>query len=256
MTGRDDILVKLDRDEIIGSPSYTQISNLGVVQLKHGYDQGLLDLILEKALELKEQYAAKRQLNLRYIRSAHVLIPEINEIARSPLRLERLSRLAQTKIEPYPLSVIASIITFSGTESSPDGAIRWHADGVPATELVPLAMEDLEGGELQLYKGAAEVGLALQEQGQIIPVGSVSSVTHRLGYSVFGQLMRLMHRVGPITRGSRVTLNMNLRSAERPYVDDNSMCYLAADNPDFSWADAYITDVRERQLPAYMEHQS
>lgn len=256
MSGREDILLQLDRDEIIGSPSYTKISNLGVIQFKHGYDQVILDFILEKALKLKEQYALKRQLNLKYIRSAHLLIPEINEIAHSTARLDRLSTLAQTRVEPYPLSVIASIITFTGTESSSDGAIRWHTDGVPATELVPLAMEDLEGGELHLYNGAAEVGLALQEQGVSIPSSSVTSVTHRLGYSVFGQLMRLMHRVGPVGRGSRVTLNMNLRSAERPYVDDNSICYLAADNPDFSWVDAYIEDVREHQLPAYMGHRS
>lgn len=117
-------------------------------------------------------------------------------------------------------------------------------------------MDQLEGGELELYKGPSEVGLAMQSQGLSIPSSNIAKVSHRLGYSVLGQLMRLMHRVSPISKGSRITLNMNIRSADRPYVDDNSMCYLAADNPDFAWTEAYIADVRGRQLPAYLERQS
>jgi hypothetical protein len=64
--------------------------------------------------------------------------------------------------------------------------------------------------------------------------------------------MRLMHRVAPISRGSRITLNLNLRSLEQPYIDDNSMYYLAADNPSLDFVDEYVTDLRERQLPAFV----
>jgi hypothetical protein len=34
-------------------------------------------------------------------------------------------------------------------------------------------------------------------------------------------------------------------------VDDNSLHYLGADNPDFSWIDEVVSDVREHRLPAY-----
>ena len=166
-----------------------------------------------------------------------------------------MTAFAGTRVEPYPLSVIASIITFSGPAET-DSTIKWHADGVPATELVPLAMENLIGGELEIFRGPAEVGLARQARGMEFLQDETIRVQHKLGYSVLGQLMRLMHRVTPITSGYRITLNMNVRSAERPYIDDNSMCYLAADNPDFAWTDEYTKDVQERQLPAYLRHQA
>lgn len=53
------VILKMDRDEIIGSPSFHQISNLGVVQFEHRYDAGLLNFILQRALNLKEEYAEK-----------------------------------------------------------------------------------------------------------------------------------------------------------------------------------------------------
>ncbi|MDH6238613.1 tetrahydromethanopterin S-methyltransferase subunit F, partial [Cryobacterium sp. CG_9.6] len=42
----------------------------------------------------------------------------------------------------------------------------------------------------------------------------------------------------------------------KPYIDDNPMFYLAADNPTFDWVDEYVNDVRTRQLPAYLATQS
>jgi len=245
----------MGREEIIGSPSFNQISDLGVVQFKNDYDSDLLSLILRRAIELKDQHAEARQLDLKYIRRAHEFIPEILDLAYCPARLARLTAFAGTRVEPYPLSVIASIITFSGPAET-DSTIKWHADGVPATELVPLAMENLIGGELEIFRGPAEVGLARQARGMEFLQDETIRVQHKLGYSVLGQLMRLMHRVTPITSGYRITLNMNVRSAERPYIDDNSMCYLAADNPDFAWTDEYTKDVQERQLPAYLRHQA
>jgi hypothetical protein len=244
----------MTREQIVGRPSSYQVSDLGVVQAPHGYDPALLQRILERALALKRAHAHKRHLDLNFIRGAHLLIPEILELVHAPGRLERLSAQAGTRLEVYPLSVISSIITFT-SPSPDDGAIGWHADGIPVTELVPLAIEDLEGGELELYRGDFDHGLARLARGETIGADEIVRLDHALGYSVCGQLMRLMHRVRPASRGFRVTLNLNLRSADKPWLDDNSLTYLAADNPDMAWLDDYVADVRQRVLPAYLAAQ-
>lgn len=246
-----EILRKYSRKEITGYENFHQVSDLGVVQFKHEYDEELLKYILSKALKIKQEHSNKRQLNLNYIRNASSFIPEIHELINFPGRLALMEELAGTKLEPYPISVISSIITF--TSPNPiDGAITWHADGVPITELVPLSIVEPVGGELELYKGVADEGLAKAHAGLQIPPEKIIQIEHFGGFSVLGQLMRLMHRVRPMANGYRVTLNLNLRSLEKPFIDDNSMCYLAADNPDFSWQGEFIEDVRKRQLPAYM----
>lgn len=246
------IRVQHSRSEITGYPNHHQISDLGVVQFQHSYDQDLLAVILKKAREIKVSHAEMRQLNLNYIRDIAAHIPEINELINDKDRIERASELAGTKLEPYPISIISSIITFTSPKPS-DGAITWHQDGVPVTELIPLSIVDAEGGELELYRGYADEGMSRVMNGGEISQEEVFSVQHEEGYSVMGQLMRLMHRVRPMTQGERITLNLNFRSADKPYIDDNSMCYLAADNPNFHWQGQYIEDVHKRQLPAYLQ---
>lgn len=246
------IIAQYARSEITGYPNFHQVSDLGVVQFRHEYDQDLLAHILTRAMEIKKTHAEKRQLNFNYIRDAASHIPEINDLLHSPERMGVAQELSGVRLVPYPISVISSIITFT-SPSPKDGAITWHADGVPVTELVPLTIVDPEGGELELYRGAADEGLSRAHAGEDIPKNKIISITHQEGYSVLGQLMRLMHRVRPMSRGYRVTLNLNYRSAEKPFIDDNSMCYLAADNPDFSWQDDYVEDVKLRQLPAYLQ---
>lgn len=246
-----EIKAQYSRSEIIGYKNFYQVSDLGVVQFKHNYDPAILKTILKKAIEIKSACAEMRQLSLNYIRDASSHIPEINELLHAPERVRLAGHLAGTKLEPYPISVISSIITFTSAEPE-DGAITWHADGVPVTELIPLAIVDPEGGELELYRGVADEGLARVHQGQEIEPDKIIRIQHHEGYSILGQLMRLMHRVRPVTRGYRITLNLNFRSLEKPFIDDNSMCYLAADNPDFAWQSQYIDDVRTRQLPAYL----
>ena len=249
---RPEIIARYARSEITGYANFHQVSDLGIVQFRHGYDADLLAHIHRRALQIKESHAQARQLNLNYIRDAAAHIPEINDLLNSQARSRIAEDLSGVRLEPYPISVISSIITF--TSASPkDGAITWHADGVPVTELIPLSIVDPQGGELELYKGPADEGLSRAHAGERIPEDRILRVTHREGYSVLGQLMRLMHRVRPMSRGHRVTLNLNYRSAEKPFIDDNSMCYLAADNPDFAWQQAYIDDVKTRQLPAYLQ---
>jgi hypothetical protein len=243
----------MTRDDIVGEPTFTKCSDLGVVQREHGYDPALLQEIARKAIALRDSDAAdKRHLNLKFMRAAHHHIPEIGELIADPRRIERLSAIAGIPLEPYPISVISSIITFQGAAEA-EGSIVWHTDGVPITEMIPLIIDDgLVGGELEIFGGPSEAGLARQATDDHFDDDELIRIPHRMGYSIVGQLMRLMHRVTPISRGSRITLNLNLRSLERPYIDDNSMYYLAADNPSLDFVDEYVADLRERQLPAYL----
>lgn len=246
-----EIRLKHSRSDITGYKNYHQVSNLGVVQYRHNYDAGLLEFVLKRALEIKDSHSEIKQLNLNYIRDAASHIPEIRELLYSPDRIALAEELAGTRLEPYPISVISSIITFTSPSPS-DGAITWHADGVPVTELVPLSIVDPVGGELELYQGVADEGLARIHSGKEISSDEILRVVHQEGYSVLGQLMRMMHRVRPMSQGYRITLNLNFRSTDKPFIDDNSMCYLAADNPDFSWMNQYVEDVKKKQLPAYL----
>lgn len=238
------------RDYIVGGPTYWKIGSFGAIQFKNEYDLDLLSVILRKAITLKDAMAVKRHLNLRYIRGAQRYIPEISDLIHDRARLERLIALTQVRLEPYPISVISSIITFMGPQDH-DGTVDWHCDGVPCTELIPLSMNDLEGGELEIYRGNSEVGLSLIEEGQDVPQADVLKIEHKPGCSTVGQFLRVLHRTAPILKGYRVTLNLNLRSQDKPYVDDNNLVYLGADNPDGDWHAEYLADIQARQLPAY-----
>jgi hypothetical protein len=254
LTEQREVAFRITRDELLGEPSYTKSSDLGVIQFAHDYDRDILAAIEAKAQQLRYSVAQKRHLNLKYIRAAHTHIPEINELIHAPGRLAALSELAGVELEVYPLSIITSIITFQG--AGDEGSIVWHTDGIPITEMVPLAIDGLVGGDLELFRGSSEVGLARNAAGETIGPDETVRVRHRLGFGILGQLMRVMHRVTPIEEGSRATLHMNLRSARHPYIDDNSMCYLAADNPGLEWQDEYLTDVRETVLPRYLAAQA
>ena len=126
------ISAQYSRSEITGYKNHHQVSDLGVVQFKNSYDPELLSIILAKAKKIKDSHAEMRQLNLNYIRDASAHIPEIHELLYSPERMEMAEELAGVRLEPYPISVISSIITFT-SPSPKDGAITWHADGVPVT---------------------------------------------------------------------------------------------------------------------------
>jgi hypothetical protein len=242
-----------NRRDLLGKDTQWRIGDLGLAKVKHDYPADLLETIKQRAIEVKERESEKRHLDLRFIRNAQRVIPEIRELIHWPGRLEGLSELAGTRLEHYPFSVASTVITFMGPE---DGSVEWHCDGVPATELVALAVDDAEGGELTVYAGDSDEGMELVRAGEDLPPERLVKMQHEVGYSLVGQFIRVLHRAEPMTNGCRITLNFGLRSAERPYIDDNSMFYLAADNPSFDFVDEYVTDVRERQLPAYVAAQA
>ncbi|QPC95292.1 hypothetical protein GA829_26590 [Mesorhizobium sp. INR15] len=77
-----------------------------------------------------------------------------------------------------------------------------------------------------------------------------------MNYATLGQFLGVLHRTAPIQHGSRVTLVLNQRSVAKPYVDDNRMFYLAADNDqDREWVNELADDVWANQLPAYRRHE-
>lgn len=241
------------RDQLLGCDTHLKVSDLGVAQRRHDYPAALLATILAKALALKEQASDRRHLDLRLIKGAHILIPEVAELVNWPGRLEALSAIAGEELEPYPVSVIASTLTFMGSAPE-DGVVSWHTDGIPVTEIIPLDItEDAEGGELTVFAGPHEAGMARLRRGEPFTESELWKFPHRLGHSTVAQLMRVLHSTAPMPTGSRVSLNLNLRSRTRPYIDDNPMYYLGADNPGFEWVEEYVNDVRDRQLPAYLD---
>lgn len=243
------------RDALLGHESAWKISPYGVSQFEHGYDPELMKIIESKAIKLKDELAIHKHLDLTFITGADRYIPEIRDLANDPRRLARASEIIGAPMEPYPFSIVSSTVTFMGPS---DGSVSWHGDGVPVTELVPLSISDpIDGGHLEIYRGNCEAGKALLERGEALPAEDVITLDHVVGRSTLGQFIGVLHRTAPIRLGSRVTLVMNLRSVEKPFVDDNRLFYLAADNDeDDQWVDEVKRDVWEHQLTAYRRHES
>ena len=82
------------RSEITGYPNFHQVSDLGIVQFRYGYDEGLLAHILKSAMGIKESHAQMRQLNLNYIRDAASHIPAINDLLHSSERMKVAEELS------------------------------------------------------------------------------------------------------------------------------------------------------------------
>jgi hypothetical protein len=247
-----DIRHSISREAILGYETAWQVSDLGAVQFKHHYDPDLLSRIAKRALELKCQHAHKKHLDLTFITGADRYIPEIHEIIHDTNRLERLSTLAGTRLEPYPLSIVGSTVTFMGPQEA-DSTVDWHCDGVPVTELIPLDISDpIVGGELEIYLDNCEIGRSKINRGEPLPERQILRIPHRMGYSTLGHFIGVLHRTAPIQFGHRLTLVLNLRSVERPFVDDNRVFYLAADtDQETEWVQELTRDVWARQLPAY-----
>ncbi|MDX8526943.1 hypothetical protein RFM68_20790 [Mesorhizobium sp. MSK_1335] len=248
-----DLRCAMSREAIIGHETAWKVSTFGVAQYRHGYDPALLAAIEEAALKLKASHAVHKHLDLTFITGADRYIPEIKELLNDKLRLEKLSDMMGTKLEPYPLSIVGSTVTFMNPR---DGAVEWHCDGVPVTELIPLSISDpLIGGHLEIYCDDSETGRSILESGRDLPRNKIMRIDHKMNYATLGQFLGVLHRTAPIQLGERVTLVLNQRSATKPYVDDNRMFYLAADNDhDRAWVNELAEDVWTNQLPAYRRH--
>ena len=247
----------ISRDAIVGHETAWKVSDLGLVQYKHNYDMDLLERIRQAAIKLKEERAFQKHLDLTFITGADRFIPEIGELLHDPKRLDFISELAGTRLEPYPMSVVGSTVTFMGPYGG-DGTVDWHCDGVPVTELIPLSISDpIIGGELEVFLDNCEIGKAKVERGEEIPESDLLRIPHKVGCSTLAQFVGIFHRTAPIKYGERITLVLNSRSVDRPFVDDNRMFYLAADNDqDRNWVEEMAEDVWSKQLPAYRRYEA
>ena len=243
-----EILHHYSREDLIG-PSSWKFSDLGLVQFENGYDPELLGRIRDQAIALKDRLASPSCLSTTYIRAPHLHIPELADFVFDLTRISQLEEFAQTRLEVYPLNIASCFIHFMSHE---DGSLAWHSDAVPSLEIINLALDDLEGGQMEIYCGSEDEGRSLLESADALPVDALREIEPRIGYSVYGQFTRTLHRTKPITKGNRIALLIAHRSVEKPYVDDNSLWFLGADNPDFEWAGEFVRDERERKLPAYL----
>ena len=110
---------------------------------------------------------------------------------------------------------------------------------MPVTELIPLSISDpLVGGHLEIYCDDCERAARSWKAAASCRATKIMRIDHKMGYATLGQFLGVLHRTAPIHLGSRVTLVLNQRSVAKPYVDDNRMFYLAADNDqDREWVD-------------------
>ncbi|NEO55209.1 MAG: hypothetical protein F6K54_20290 [Okeania sp. SIO3B5] len=236
------------REELIG-PSFWKFSDLGMVQFQNNYDQALLDTIRRKAIALKNSLSSPSCLSSSYIREPHKHIIEINELLEDKERIARLESFVGNSLEVYPLSIARCFIHFMNPN---DGSLFWHSDAVPSLEIINLELSDVVGGEMQIYKGSEDEGrMELVKNGKI-PEEKLLTVKPRLEYSVFGQFTRTLHRTRPIESGSRIALLIAYRSKEKPYIDDNTVWFLAADNPRMEWLDDFTQDIKSTKIPAYL----
>ena len=231
-----------------GSPAAA--GDLGYARYDHGYDADLLDAVLTRSLQLRAQAQPERKwfLELDHLRRVQQLIPEVAELVYDRDRLARLSDVAGTELEPYPIGTSCSGVNFYRPGELP---IQFHCDGPAFVELVPLYADgSQDGGSTLLFRGPADVGSArLRAHGRIEDEDLVG-VPQRVGAGVLFQGRMLLHTAETLNDGHRVTLVMSLRSKAEPWKDGNTLSRLLKDDrPEDVVAD-WQHDVDTRRLPA------
>jgi hypothetical protein len=220
------------------------ISPLGYARYAHDYPADLLDGILTEARRIAE-YAwearsADRYLGLRHLRAAHEAIPLVKTLMHDRERLARLSDLAGTELEPYPITRAASHINLYRPGEVP---IEHHTDGAAMVELIPLFTSGVaEGGGTLVYAGPPEDGKRALRQGEALDTGQHMHIPQRTGHAVLMQGRRLLHTAEPLADGERITLVLVMRSAAEPWKDGNSLARLLLDDPIDTVREEWIAD--------------
>jgi hypothetical protein len=224
--------------------------DLGYARYDHGYGADLLHAVHDRsrALRTQAQPVQKRFLELDHLRRVQQLIPEVADLVYDQDRLARLSDLAGTQLEPYPIGTSCSGVNFYRPGELP---IQFHCDGPAFVELVPLYADgSQDGGSTLLFRGPADVGSArLRARGRL-DEEDLTGIPQRVGAGVLFQGRMLLHAAETLTDGHRVTLVMSLRSKAEPWKDGNTLSRLLNDDrPEDVVAD-WQNDVDTRRLPA------
>lgn len=229
-------------------------SDLAFARYRHDYDGAALETVLARARELHEEagaQAGERHLGLDHLRRIQELIPEVRQLVHDRSRLERLSDVAGTELEPYPIPTSCSGVNFYRPGQPP---IAPHRDGPAFVELVPLYSDGAqEGGSTLVYRGPADVGAVRAADGGL-PESELVAVPQRVGSAVLLQGRMLVHTAELLTDGHRVTLVLSLRSRAEPWKDTNTLARLLRDDRPEDVAGAWRHDVDTRQLPALRRH--
>jgi hypothetical protein len=240
--------------ELAGSgPDYHAVSPVAWAVLEGLYSRRLIDGLLDAAHRLASQ-ADSRFLDLKMLRGAHRLIPELREIMFDRARLDLLSEVAQTPLEPYPIDIAACHINYYESGRRP---LAFHSDGAAMVELVPLD----DGGDscaaTLVFNGPRDDGLELFEMSSSndLPDSRLLRIPHRVGQSILLQGRRLVHS-GATTDRDRVLLVFALRATDEPWKDDNTIARLAMDYEPADFLDSWIEDEITRKLPALRNAQA
>lgn len=245
--------------DITSSPEdYQRASDLGYSTFQHTYDPALLESILAGAREIfalrgeapEPEGDAQPFLGLRHVRNAHNAIPQVAELMNDPERLSALGELAETRLEPYPISTAAAHVNYYPAGSMP---IHFHTDGPAFVELIPLsAVGSTEGGSTVIYEGPAEQAEHLLQDGKSLPSERLHLVPQRCGQGTLMQGRMLMHAAEALSDGERITLVLPLRSAEEPWKDGNTLMRLLLDDDLEAVRDEWIAD-QQRMVAKYRE---
>lgn len=138
-----------------------------------------------------------------------------------PKVLAFLSDLAQTHLEPHPVSHHAVHINFAPDDLSRN-VDQWHRDAV-AFDYVLMVNDPrpMKGGRFEYFLGSVEEGRALLESGEGLPPDRVVSPDWPgPGWAVFQQGHRVLHRAARLEeRYPRITLVASYW-APHPQIDD------------------------------------
>lgn len=228
--------------------------DLGFARLEHGYGADLLAAVHARSREIRAALPERGQrfLGLDHLRRVQDLIPEVAALVHDADRLARLSEVAGTELEPYPISTSCSGVNFYRPGQLP---IDFHRDGPAFVELVPLYVDGTQdGGSTLVFCGPADVGAArLQATGRLAGA-ELLAVPQRVGSSVLFQGRMLLHSAETLRDGHRVTLVLSLRSRAEPWKDGNTLGRLLRDDHPEDVAEDWRRDVDTRQLPALRAH--
>jgi len=164
----------------------------------------------EEATAVQSARGSKRALRGLFYSS-----PFIRALQTSPRLLGLLATLAGEPLVPHAcLSNSPQVNLSSPGSTSP--VDHWHTDSIAYAGVVILSdMQDMQGGELELYRGHADEGRRLLRTSGGIPSEQVERVSYQAaGNMILTRGSAVLHHVTPVTSNTvRTTLILGFQPA-------------------------------------------